>query len=311
MIPPSGTFDYSVIVPEARSESGFECRAETRGPVVRTGSNLANFRLLGISPQVRVTDAGPQSDPGLRPPWSLRRRSRIALVATAQDEVSVAEASFYVDKTLTDCAKAGDEMHLSRNKDRGLGFSLLRGGKRVAAAGALTTVPLGNGAEVRIPVDLISAAESVFQERDPDFEFIEQPVEIKIQGLRERYGQSLSRNPQNLFTDSFVSFGGIAIVGDYRIIVRHGSFNIKDGSSESVSILTNKRLRTPQASSRLCCWMVPKLSQRPDGQKSAVEADGCPCHKVNGIIDACNSVMMGFLVAVRLPRLLSTAETSR
>jgi hypothetical protein len=32
------------------------------------GSNLADARLVGISPKVRVTDAGPQGDPGLRPP---------------------------------------------------------------------------------------------------------------------------------------------------------------------------------------------------------------------------------------------------
>jgi len=49
MIPPSGTFDYLVIVPKARSEGGFECRAETRGPVVCKGSNLADARLVGIS----------------------------------------------------------------------------------------------------------------------------------------------------------------------------------------------------------------------------------------------------------------------
>ena len=187
-------------------------------------------------PKVRVTDAGPPSDPGLRPPWSLRKRSRITLVATAQAQASVAEASFYIDKTLTDCAKAGDQMHLSRDAGCGLGFSLIRGGKLVAAAGALTVVPLGNGVEVHIPRDLISTAESVFQKRDPDFEFIEQPVEIKIEGFRERYGQSLSRNPQYPLTDSFISFGGTAIVGDYRAIVRHGSFKIEDGPSESVSI---------------------------------------------------------------------------
>src|SRR6516164_8735390 len=77
-------------------------------------------------PKVRVTDAGPPSDPGLRPPWSLRKRSRITLVASAKDQASVAEATFYIDKTLIDCAKAGDQMHLSRGEDCGLGFSLIR-----------------------------------------------------------------------------------------------------------------------------------------------------------------------------------------
>ena len=241
MISPSATFDYLVIVPEVRSEGGFECRAETRVPVVRTETiwddpKLADVRLVGISPEVRVTDAGPPSDPGLRPPWSLRKRSRVTLVATAQDQASVAEASFYIDKTLTDRAKAGDQMHLSRDACCGLGFSLIRGGKLVAAAGALTAVPLGDGVEVRIPRDLISTAESVFQKRDPDFEFIGEPVEIKIEGLRERYGQSLSRRPQNPLTDAFISFRGSAVVGDYRVIVRHGPFQFPGGSRECVSI---------------------------------------------------------------------------
>jgi hypothetical protein len=276
MIPPSGTFDYLVIVPEARSarsEGGFECRAETRSPVVRTGSNLEDSRLVGISPQVRVTDAGPPSDPGLRPPWSLRKRSRITLVATAQDQASVGEASFYIDKTLTDCAKGGDQMYLLRDGGCGLGFSLIRRGKLVAAAGALIGVPLGNCVEVRIPQDLISTVESVFQKRDPDFEFLEQPVEIKIEGLRERYGQSLSP-PPNPLTDAFISFGGIAIIGDYRVIVRHGPFNCPGALRNQFQSATKQCLRTPQASSRLCCWTVPMLSQCRDGQKNAIEADG-------------------------------------
>ena len=67
----------------------------------------------------------------------------------------------------------------------------------MAAAGALTAVPLGSGVEVRIPEDLISMAESVFRKRDPDFEFIEQPLEINIMGSRSdktfsRYATSCS-----------------------------------------------------------------------------------------------------------------------
>jgi hypothetical protein len=236
MTPLCGTFDYQAIVPEARSEGGFECYAKTRRPVVRSGSHLEGDRLVGMSPRVCVTDAGPPSTPGLRPPWSLRKRSRIALVAIAQDRASVAEASFHIDKTFTDCAKAGDHMHLSGDGGCGLAFSLIRGGKLVAAAGALTLVPLGNGAEVRIPKDLISAAASVFQKRDPGFEFVERPVEVKIEGLREWYGQSRSGGLQNSPTDAFISFGGGETIGDYRVIVRHGSFAREGGQSESLSI---------------------------------------------------------------------------
>ncbi len=231
MIATAGTFDYLAIVPEDRGEGGFECRAETRGAVVRSGSDLEDNRLVGISPLVRVTDAGPSSDAGLRPPWSLRKRSRVTLVATERERAVVAEASFHIDKTFTDCARAGDRMHLVRDEGGGLGFSLIRGGKLLAAAGALTAVPLGQGAEVRIPQDVLSAADAVFQARDPDFEFDELPVEIKIDGLRE--GTNSSRNV-------FISFGGGEVIGDYRVLVRHGAFTIEDGPSESVAICHEK-----------------------------------------------------------------------
>jgi hypothetical protein len=79
----------------------------------------------------------------------------------------------------------------------------------------------------------------VFQKRDPEFEFIEQPVEIKIEGVREQHGQHLQSRP-TMLTDSLLSFGGVATIGDYRVIVRHGSFKIPDGRSESVSICNER-----------------------------------------------------------------------
>jgi len=100
-------------------------------------------------------------------------------------------------------------------------------------------MPLGNGVEVRIPGDLISTAESVFQKRDPYFEFGAEPVEIKIEGLRERPGESIShsRRPQNPLTDTFISCRNFfEIVGDYRVIVRRGPVKVIGGWRESVSI---------------------------------------------------------------------------
>lgn len=235
MISPSGMFDYLVIVPQDRSEDGFECHAETHLGVGE-GPNLADPGLVGSFPRIRVTNAGPPVDQRLSPPWSLRKRSRITLIATEQHQARVPEASFYIDKTLTDCAKAGDQMHLSRYSGSSLGFSLIRGGKLVAAAGAITTVPLGSGVGVRIPEELISKAESAFQERDPDFEFVGQPVEIEIEGLRERYGQRVSERRVDASSNSFISFRGSIIAGEYRVIVRHGPFKMEDGPYESVSI---------------------------------------------------------------------------
>jgi hypothetical protein len=145
----------------------------------------------------------------------------------------------------------------------------------VAAAGALTVVPLGNGVEVRLPRDLISTAESVFQERDPEFEFIEQPVEVKIEGLRERYGQCLSR-PENPLTDAFISFGGIAIIGDYRVIVRHGCFNIEDGLRESVSICDKQMLTHAAGEFAAMLLDGPEPLSMSRWPKERPEADAAP-----------------------------------
>ena len=103
----AGTFDYVAIVPEGQGEGGFECRAERR-------VDSPYSSLVGISPQVRVANAGPLTDAGLQPPWSLRKRSRITLVATERDQATAAEASLYIDKAVTDCMQAGDEIHLLR-----------------------------------------------------------------------------------------------------------------------------------------------------------------------------------------------------
>src|SRR5207237_8140904 len=86
------------IVPEGQGEGGFECRAERR-------VDSPYSSLVGISPQVRVANAGPLTDAGLQPPWSLRKRSRITLVATERDQATAAEASFYIDKAVTDACK--------------------------------------------------------------------------------------------------------------------------------------------------------------------------------------------------------------
>jgi len=64
--------------------------------------------------------AGTPSDLNLRPPWSLRKRSRRTLTATARDQASVADASFFIDKMLADCARGGEEMRLSRDEGCGL-----------------------------------------------------------------------------------------------------------------------------------------------------------------------------------------------
>jgi len=201
-MPASGTFDYVLTVPERIADNGFECRADVREAIVRTGDPLRDSRLVGTTPLVRVVDAGLTPDPSPERPWVMR--SRITLSAATQDGAGVAEASFHVDKALTSSMRQGDEVHLSRTACGGLGLSVLRRGELVVAAGAVTTVPLGEKIRAEIPGDLIAAATAVFHRRDPGFQFPELPVELNISSSR------------------WILHGGRRKIDEYRVFLVHG-----------------------------------------------------------------------------------------
>jgi hypothetical protein len=69
---------------------------------------------------------------------------------------------------------------MSRTGCGRLGLSIVRGTQLIAAAGALTAVPLGEIVRVGIPGGTIREAERVFQKSDPEFEFPHLPVEIRV-----------------------------------------------------------------------------------------------------------------------------------
>jgi hypothetical protein len=180
-IAPSGTFDYVAVVPESVTANGFECHAALREPIVNGGNDLWNMRLVGHQPILRVSDAGLTPNPSSERPRVMR--SLISLIAA--DRLAVmASASFHVDKALTSCLRAGDVLHLSRTDSGGIGLSVLRQATLVFAAGAVTAVTLGHGIEARFPEDLTERARAVFQERDEEFEFHENPVEIRVGASR-------------------------------------------------------------------------------------------------------------------------------
>jgi hypothetical protein len=118
VMPASGTFAYVATVPDRRGNGDFECRAETREQSLRLAMGFAIFRLVGMTPVVRVTEAGLTPDAG--PERPLVMRSRIALGALSPHRATVAEVSFHVDRELTACMAAGDEVHLTRSPSGGL-----------------------------------------------------------------------------------------------------------------------------------------------------------------------------------------------
>lgn len=212
-----GTFRYLVTVPEHTDKTSFTWPIQCQATV--PGTRESN--LVGYSPDLQITDAGLTSDiPALK---QIRRElpkvlcSQFTLVATEMESAFVARASFYVDKGLTSCLQPGDIIHLGRSDSGGLGISVIREGSLVVAAGAVTTVPLGNDIDIRVPRELTYQAAEVFRKCDPKFEFRELPIEIRV-GEERR-----------------LLLGGWPQLGPYKVYVAHGMPNDLE-SSECIGI---------------------------------------------------------------------------
>jgi hypothetical protein len=208
VIPPEETFDYSFLVTED-TQRGASSPAEPG-----TGD-----RLVGPSPALRIIDAGlwvvPSSVTGLTQQRVMR--SRIQLTAHERSQAVASEASFHVDQTLTAALRPGDSIRVVRSHLGGLALSIMRGHELVAAAGAVTALPLGP-VVARIPRELIEGALDVFRPTDPDFEFREWPVEVAVGDQRS------------------IMFTGRREFGGYDVFVEHGLWAGTAGVPECVAI---------------------------------------------------------------------------
>jgi hypothetical protein len=214
----SRTFDYVAIVPERSGDTDFECRARLRDPLAI--HRLGDSWLVGITPVIRVTDAGLTPDAHPARPWVMR--SRITLLAPEPRQASAAEASFHVDQALTSCMKPGDEIHLTRTGCAGLGLSVMRGGELIVAAGAVTRVPLGQKVSARIPIELIADAEAVFRKRDQAFKLPHLPIEVSVVDSRT------------------ILYGGRRTLDDYEVFVVHGFRRGLPGTDECAAIYDHR-----------------------------------------------------------------------
>lgn len=198
-MPRSGTFDYVTIVPDRPEGNSSPWELRLNVPVVKTGDPMLDFRLVGLSPRLQITDISPSSIPESAPGVQQLAimRSRFTLTASPKREMaSVSAASFYVDRGLASVLRPGDALHMARTACGGLGVSVIRDGELVVAVGAVTAVPLGNSLEVHTPFDLVKEAEAVFRRRDPEFEFSELPLEFRVgnrRGIRCRGWRKLGQ----------------------------------------------------------------------------------------------------------------------
>ena len=189
---------------------------ESSETFVPTGSPLSDNRLVGWNPLLHISDVGLTPNPGPTRPAVLR--SELRFVAQDERYAASSSVSYYLDRVLMNAMRPGDVFHMARTCCGGLGVSALRQGNLIFAAGEISAVPLGSGIRAKIAGDLILAAERIFRQHDPNFEFPELPVVI-------RDAESCD-----------ILFHGSIRKNGYRIWVWHGAYQNDGGTAECVAI---------------------------------------------------------------------------
>jgi hypothetical protein len=219
-MPPCGTFRYVAIVPDNFPQAT-PWVASMDEPIERTGSELGDARLVGYSPRLEVIEADLTPDAPLGAAHKVRPkvlRSQITLTAAERQHATVSAVSFHVDRSLTSRLRPGDELYMSRTFCGGLGLSIVRNSQLVAGVGALRAVPLGNNVGVSVPWDLITDAEAVFKQRDPEFQLPELPIEVSVGAQR------------HLLLRGWIQLEG------YEVFVEHGFYRGIPGYDECLAI---------------------------------------------------------------------------
>jgi hypothetical protein len=223
-IPLSGRFNYFGIVPDdhVQASSRWQLHDVSGAAAAVDGAPLVRNRLVGLDPSLEIADIGITPDVGLSPytgrvpPKVLL--SRLTLRAASADRASVAEFSFCVDQAFVRSWHSGDVLHVARTGNGGLGVSILRGERLIAAIGAVTAVPHGEFVSVRFPRDAIREAKEVFCRVDPEFDFPHLPIEVQVESQRR------------------VMYAGRLRMGSYEVFVEHGSYRGLPGVAECVAI---------------------------------------------------------------------------
>lgn len=216
---------YVGVVPDdpATLESGWIVR-ETTSPR-RRRDDEDDQRLVGFAPRLTITDDGvtptmplPTSSPFSRPRL---RRSRVSLAATSDTDASTRAAYFHVAAGLTESLRPRDVLHLVHTSRGGLGLSVLRDGRLIAAAAAVDAVPLGS-ISLRVPYEIIAEVKGVLRRHDPEFTygdlFHELPIDVTVRGRRR------------------LRYRGRFELGGYDFYVGHGPYGDMPGVDMCVGI---------------------------------------------------------------------------
>ena len=161
-LPPESTFKYSFVVPSG--VTALPVRAEQEASSHRQEKMLYGLRptLVLEKGAVRLWDGDRGSD----------------------DQCGLIR----VDARLTSSLRGGDVLHVTGTCSCGTGLSVLREDELVVAAGAVSSVPLGNRVTLCTPSDLVEEAEAIFRRRYPDFQFAFPVIEVSIDGVSTLFG---------------------------------------------------------------------------------------------------------------------------
>jgi hypothetical protein len=223
-IPPCGTFAYVGVIPDTSNPDAgrWPLRDASGAPSKSTGDSLFDDRLVGLHPSLEIEDAGLVPDVRVSPHTGTVRPtvslSQVTLRASVKHRATVAAFSFCMDRALAASFRSGDVVHLARTSCGGLGLSLLRGTRLIAAIGAVTAVPLGECVRTALPADAINESERVFSRLDPEFAFREFPIDIQINSQRR------------------ILYRGRPSIAGYEVFVEHGFYPGEPGTDECVSI---------------------------------------------------------------------------
>ena len=128
VMPPCGTFRYAGVIP-ANPAAGWYLENQESIDTEDRGPLFVN-RLVGLSPKVKISGG-----------W-------VTLTASGRRRSQAASIAFQLGSGFTQWFQSNDILNVVRTATADIGVSLLRAGNLIAAAGAVTQVPLGEAISV-------------------------------------------------------------------------------------------------------------------------------------------------------------------
>jgi len=153
VMPLCGTFHYAGVVPETSvdRESGLWQLEDRSGAIPPTRASSRPWWKFWTRDPTRDADMNPLRDNrlvGLQPTLRILG-GRLVLEAGARHRAEVRSASLELNESLIESLHCGDVLTLVRTRTADIGVSLLRDGRLIVAAGAVTAVTLGDNVAVR------------------------------------------------------------------------------------------------------------------------------------------------------------------